>query len=558
MDELTAERKAIVVRPVSSQTVVVAGPGTGKTHVLAARVQALLDCGAVDDPQDVLVLSFTRAAVSELRRRLGDHAVARFVRPSTIDAYARRQLLALGITPRGDFDQVIRETSALLEDAPEAASFAHVIVDEAQDLVDDRRVLVERLLARAKGFTVLGDPAQGIYGWQASTGSTDAVAEVLGRFPEAARFELTHDHRTRAAGASPLRALRNQVAAGADESLLTTLRQTMRTVPTLEPGALALVLRHADEETAVVCRTNGEVLQLSQRLREADVDHRVQPSAEVAVPSAWPARLLGNWGDDALERDDVFSIESSLTESQREAAWEELSRIAGDEKGTVHLALVRRLAYELAELPGLERAVPRLSTVHRIKGLEFDRVIVTEFAERSQNIDTAEESRVLFVAATRARDETLFARLERPSFAMRHRGGRWTATPWRRETPTAIEVRVGDIDRRVPFVDDGSAAFIQRHLRTSVRPGDKVTVESRSVHGQTELQVMHRGLAIGRLDTTAQEAFGRVGLHGMTLTGLVVDRLSTAVGDPETSEAVQAGAGGLWLVPEISGLARIS
>ncbi len=59
----------------STQTrlLVLAGPGTGKTHTLVARIRHLLDSGA--DPASVLVVTFTRRAAQELRDRLEDAPV---------------------------------------------------------------------------------------------------------------------------------------------------------------------------------------------------------------------------------------------------------------------------------------------------------------------------------------------------------------------------------------------------------------------------------------------------------------------------------------------------
>ena len=92
-------------------------------------------------------------------------------------------------------------------------------------------------------------------------------------------------------------------------------------------------------------------------------------------------------------------------------------------------------------------------------------------------LTTPEEARVLYVALTRARDETLMVERPDASFAVKKRAGRWIAAPWRGDRLLRVEVRVGDIDRAAPFTEDGSSAYIQRHLRTRVSPGDAVILE---------------------------------------------------------------------------------
>lgn len=62
-----AQRRA--VEQVEGPVLVIAGPGTGKTHILAARIgKILLDTDA--RPQNILCLTFTDAGVSAMRERL--------------------------------------------------------------------------------------------------------------------------------------------------------------------------------------------------------------------------------------------------------------------------------------------------------------------------------------------------------------------------------------------------------------------------------------------------------------------------------------------------------
>lgn len=68
MHELSPEQMTIA-HGVDHHVSVIAGPGTGKTQTIVARVQQLLDDGC--DPQDIVVVTFTRKAARELRTRLG-------------------------------------------------------------------------------------------------------------------------------------------------------------------------------------------------------------------------------------------------------------------------------------------------------------------------------------------------------------------------------------------------------------------------------------------------------------------------------------------------------
>lgn len=74
-----------------------AGPGTGKTRVLVALVAALINEG-VARPEEILCLTFTRAAAAGLRRKVREH-LGKAEPPDvyTLHGFALRQLMAQGI-----------------------------------------------------------------------------------------------------------------------------------------------------------------------------------------------------------------------------------------------------------------------------------------------------------------------------------------------------------------------------------------------------------------------------------------------------------------------------
>lgn len=74
---------------------VLAGPGTGKTHTMARRVAWLTTDGDVS-PDNIVVLTFTRAAASELRRKIQAELEGfdcDLPRVSTLHSFALRQVL---------------------------------------------------------------------------------------------------------------------------------------------------------------------------------------------------------------------------------------------------------------------------------------------------------------------------------------------------------------------------------------------------------------------------------------------------------------------------------
>ncbi len=92
-DDKLDEQQRIAASHFGSHARLLAGPGTGKTHVLARHICFLVE-EKDGDVNDILTLTFTRAAAFELRQRieaeLGEEKKPRI---STLHSYALRQLL---------------------------------------------------------------------------------------------------------------------------------------------------------------------------------------------------------------------------------------------------------------------------------------------------------------------------------------------------------------------------------------------------------------------------------------------------------------------------------
>ena len=85
VDSLTPEQRAAATA-IASVTRVIAGAGTGKTRVLAARVAALVGSGAVP-AAEIVVVTFTRKAAGELRSRLDALFPAETLRGLTVTTF---------------------------------------------------------------------------------------------------------------------------------------------------------------------------------------------------------------------------------------------------------------------------------------------------------------------------------------------------------------------------------------------------------------------------------------------------------------------------------------
>ena len=176
------------------------GPGAGKSAVACQRIAFLVDDGV--QPSRILLVSFTRTAVAELRDRIESYAVAgdraRDVRISTIDSHAWSLRVGFEDEPLmesvddGSYDlSISRAVDLFRSESPDLLDFMsrieHLIIDEAQDVVGIRSDLVVemlRSLSEECGVTILADPAQAIYGFTSEDRGFDGQVSSLLRHLE--------------------------------------------------------------------------------------------------------------------------------------------------------------------------------------------------------------------------------------------------------------------------------------------------------------------------------------------------------------------------------------
>src|SRR5262249_12839410 len=170
------EQLEVILEAPTSWQLVIAGPGAGKSTVACQRVAYLVDESV--PASRILLVSFTRTAVAELRDRIVSYAVAgaaaRGVRISTVDSHAWGLRAGFDDEPLskslgdGSYDLSIERTVELFRNQnPDLVDFMarleHLIIDEAQDVMGPRADLVIEMLKTVSptcGVTILADPAQ--------------------------------------------------------------------------------------------------------------------------------------------------------------------------------------------------------------------------------------------------------------------------------------------------------------------------------------------------------------------------------------------------------------
>jgi hypothetical protein len=584
---LDEQQLSIVEASPSDRVVVVAGAGQGKTEVVAARLEFLAVDHELSLSTDVLVLSFSRAAVSAVRKRLATRELAH-AEIRTFDSFAARIIIDAEQEPVGTFDARIEHATRLLLDddieLPILDDIQHVVLDEVQDLVGKRAKLAMALISRVGpdvGFTALGDPNQALYDFQLTDAERADHTEIVGQFGSLDGVTVTHLTRNfRARGPIPLtvvdlgQRLRTMTDGKAARELVD------RFIGDLSKVSAEIWLSDvysAGRTTAVLTKTNGDALRVSQLLTALEVRHSLRRPSKEQGASAWVSELARLLPRAVNRRDDVITALQSTSVADPEVAWGVLKEAEGIFRSPDDLDMTRiRRVIGGYGIPSTLLADSTedvvVSTVHRAKGLEFDRVFFLDTDWESDQDDFA-VARRNYVALSRARDEIRRCASD-PAWARMKKApappGRWTETGWakgRKQVNRAIEFLNGDIATDIPFSTDETESVhrTQALLASGLAAGRPVTLELDTVWSNKDEPVYlvrdAEGVAFARTD----EEFGRNlkklftiynSAYPMVLHGATVMTVESVTGSPEVCSEAGLGESGIWLAPRLAGLVR--
>jgi hypothetical protein len=589
--ELTEEQRVVVDAPVDDLLLVSAGAGTGKTLTLVHRLAELVSRNDAHAGQ-ILILTFSRAAVREIRDRLGTHGRGvDQLRVQTFDAWALAVLRSIEETTdwvNRSFDERIRAATSRITqgDADDLYEndLRHVVVDEVQDLVGARRNLVQALTERFdSGATFFGDIAQAIYGFQSGDDDAGAFVRWLRRTfaGELVERHLTTNFRAQSVDAEVAlpygSKLQEAAAAGgytdAHKVLYADLLRTLgETIDVGKPGSSGFrdTVNFAPGRTAILARDNGTALVVSNSLREAGIGHQLQRSATDRSLPPWVAHLFALGETNRIGRAELGKVLPD--DADAEFAWMRLRAITGGPRSD-SLDL-HRLAHALSEgrfpdqLAEANSADVVVSSIHRAKGLEFERVIIIEPRGRDsdENNDVGEEARLVYVAMTRTRNDLFRAGAPKSPRLRREPGlDRWSRPGYKAGQRFGLEIKSGDVGCESPeAVLSMSGREIQTQLISNVEPGDEVSFErigTGRVDPETPLnyQIVHNGHAIGVLSKQfIRDLRSYMGKNAYsypsTITDVHVEGFETVVGAP--NDVGHGALPGAWLIPRIVGLSR--
>jgi DNA helicase-2/ATP-dependent DNA helicase PcrA len=355
-----------------------------------------------------------------------------------------------------DFDDVlILCARAILED-PRVAEvqhwkFRHLFVDEFQDINPLQLHLLEAWRAGRPDLCVVGDPDQAIYGWNGADSA--ALALFADRFPGSTIVRLATNYR------STPQIVRAASAVLPDLELRQTIQPdgpipSISSYPTDSAEAAAVARRVRDSRgpttswrhIGVLARTNAQLTVLEEAMRAARVPCRVRGGNLLEQPE------VRSWLRDPRHRGAgplaprLADLEALIDEVGDEPS-DELGATGLTDERRANLEVLVRLGHEYLTLDPVgttqgfadwlaatlrnddvaaDADEVALVTFHRAKGLEWPIVVVTGVergfvpigqATTAEQID--EESRLLYVALTRAERELHLTWAEQRTFGTR-------------------------------------------------------------------------------------------------------------------------------------------
>jgi superfamily I DNA/RNA helicase len=405
-DGISLEPNALrAVREQTANVVVAAGPGAGKTELLAQRADFLLTTGGCRYPSRILAISFkvdaARNIRERVRKRCGEPLAARFD-SFTFHAFAKRivdnyRVLLTGNdaldpdytldshdrVPRKQitFDELVPLAIDILQTSPHARnairhSYTHVFLDEFQDATRNQYALLkEAFLGSDAILTAVGDIKQRIMRW---AGARDGIMQTFAADFTAQPLTLYQNFRS----APVLRRMQN------------------RMVQVMDPAAAVPLTELAGDEGSIevlsfaTARNEAEVI--ADRI-EAWLDEGVPPS-EIAVlvrqqPHLVCEHLIAELTARGIAmrneqvRQDltaepaaavVLNLIRVLADDRRSAAYEHLMRLITRTSLTEEMAL--RSARAVSRFLTAKREQLRDSAAARSSSEEW-KTVVTEFLE---------------------------------------------------------------------------------------------------------------------------------------------------------------------------------
>jgi ATP-dependent DNA helicase RecQ len=420
--ELSPTQLSIINDNESKYIAVAAGPGSGKTRVLVHKLASLLLMEDVKHEQ-LLMLTFSRAAVTEFKKRLykliGNAAY--FVDIKTLHSFCFDLMGKVGSLEKSD--DILKRTIQKIRD--NEVEISHItktvlVIDEAQDMNEDEYNLICTLMELNEEMRVIavGDDDQNIYEFR---GSSSKYLESFISNNKATRHELLENYRSKNNLVEYTNEFSKQIkhrlkstdifARQRDNGSLKVVRYYTNNL--IIPLVNDILFTGLSGTTCVLTKTNEEALQVAGLLLKNNVQAKlIQSNDGFSLYHVLEIRcfiqLLNLTDDMFVISDDAWdTAKKELTNLFRKSSRLDMclnlirdfedcnpkKKYKSDFETFVRESKLEDFYNENGD-------TVFVSTIHKAKGKEFDNVFMML---DNFNAETDEAKRVLYVGMTRAK-----------------------------------------------------------------------------------------------------------------------------------------------------------
>ena len=439
INAVNKEQQAII-NSSARHILVGAGPGSGKTHMLVHKAASLLWLEEIQ-PNSLLILTFTRSACRELRKRLNDLAKG-LTHGVTITTFHSLAFSILGIQgSKKDFkkkgedekkgEEIINKAAEVIESGEDVGigTLGVILVDEFQDLSGSEYRMLNALYDygdKPPRLIAVGDDDQSIFEFRGS--SSEYFKKFSSEYANTKEFYLTNNYR------SAINIVR------ANEEILSYLDYRVKegrkqNSVSLEKGVLEFYEEHDrmhgafaaanilvekckedNGSASILSPENAEAFLAAAKLEELGADCRIIKGQDREKCPVDSVREIVGFKQIVETDQEIVKKPWTIEQFKRIA-----ERYKRHHKGESSFELLNAVVNDFVDcedevtLGGFEQYLNDVSyadlskkgdlqinvgTMHSSKGLEWDHVILNlgDWKPESQ-----EQFRLLYVAATRAK-----------------------------------------------------------------------------------------------------------------------------------------------------------
>ncbi|GHU70395.1 hypothetical protein FACS189413_10690 [Bacteroidia bacterium] len=420
--ELSPAQLHIIKDKESKYIVVAAGPGSGKTKLLAHKLASLYMMEDVKHEQ-MLMLTFSRAAATEFKKRLmgliGN--AANFIQIMTFHSYCFDLLGKVGSLEKTD--EIIKNTIEKINSGDVDISRITktvLVIDEAQDMSEIEFLLIKTLMEKNEEMRVIsvGDDDQNIYEFRAS--NSKYMEEFL-TYPESKKYELIDNYRSKNNIVEFANLFATQLPHRIKSTPIYAKDRTngqLKIVKYSTENLTVPVVQNSIKETltgstSILTKTNEQALEIVSLLIKNNIPAKlIQTNTGFSLSDLVEIRYF----IDSLNfRDDSYTIELDVWKNAKialnrhysgSANLKECQKLLQDFEDTNNKIKYKSdfeqfiRESKLEDFQSVNDDTILVSTIHKAKGREFDTVFL---AYNQSNTLNEDDLRAVYVAITRAK-----------------------------------------------------------------------------------------------------------------------------------------------------------